>query len=108
MDDDLNMPEALASLFDMIRTGNKSLDSGELDAAGAGSALAVMKDMDRVLGLGRKEGLKPGDEIEALVEERQRARANKDWAESDRIRDELAARDWVVKDTDDGPKLTRM
>ena len=45
------------------------------------------------------------DEIMALVEARQRARASRNWAESDRIRDDLAARGWQVKDTPDGPVL---
>ena len=45
-------------------------------------------------------------EITALVDERQSARAGKDWARSDQLRDELLSRGWVVKDTKDGPKLT--
>jgi len=44
-------------------------------------------------------------EVSALVEQRQAARAAKDWAASDRLRDEIAELGWVVKDTKDGPKL---
>ena len=50
----------------------------------------------------------PGDEELFLVEARQSARASKNWAESDRIRDELSTRGWLVKDTPEGPVLTRM
>ena len=50
----------------------------------------------------------PGDDVLSLVDARQRARASRDWAESDRIRIELASRGWLVKDTPEGPLLTRM
>jgi len=44
--------------------------------------------------------------VHALVDERQAARAAKNWAESDRLRDAIAAAGWIVKDTKEGPKLT--
>ena len=47
-------------------------------------------------------------EITALLEERLAARAAKDWAKSDTLRDELLKRGWMVKDTKDGTKLTRV
>lgn len=50
----------------------------------------------------------PDADVLSLVEERQRARASKNWVESDRLRDELSARGWLVKDTPDGPVLTRL
>jgi hypothetical protein len=53
------------------------------------------------------EGDAPDDKVLSLLESRQQARAAKNWAESDRIRDELSARGWMVKDTPDGPALTR-
>ena len=53
----------------------------------------------------REESEEPDPEILSLVEARQRARASKDWAESDRIRNELSARGWMVKDTPEGPVL---
>ena len=49
----------------------------------------------------------PGEEVLSLVEARQSARASKNWAESDRIRDAIASRGWIVKDTPEGPLLTR-
>ncbi|MBN1400028.1 MAG: cysteinyl-tRNA synthetase [Anaerolineae bacterium] len=49
----------------------------------------------------------PSDEVLALVEERTNARAHKDWATSDRLRDEIAALGWEVRDTPQGPELTR-
>ena len=54
------------------------------------------------------EEKKPDDEVLSLVRDRQQARASKNWAESDRIRDAIASRGWLVKDTPEGPLLTRM
>ena len=45
--------------------------------------------------------------VDVVTEQRQQARADKEWAESDRIRDELAGLGWVVKDTPEGPKLQK-
>jgi cysteinyl-tRNA synthetase len=50
----------------------------------------------------------PGEDILALVEARQHARVTRDWPESDRIRNELTARGWMVKDTPEGPLVTRI
>ena len=50
----------------------------------------------------------PGNEVLALLDARQRARASRNWVESDRIRNELASRGWSVKDTPDGPVLTKL
>jgi len=61
--------------------------------------------MNSVLALERDALVIPA-EVTTLVEQRQHARAAKNWAESDRLRDEIAALGWIVKDTKDGPKLT--
>ena len=50
---------------------------------------------------------KPSEEVLALAEQRQQARAGKNWAESDRLREQIAAFGWTVQDTKDGPKLVR-
>jgi cysteinyl-tRNA synthetase len=107
LDDDLNISRALAALFDMTHAGNRLLDSGEMSAAEAAAADASLSDFDRVLGV-----LEPGEEqideeLQELARQRVVARKNKDWAEADRIRDELAARGWVIQDTPEGPKLKR-
>ena len=47
------------------------------------------------------------EEVLALVEQRQQARTSKNWASSDQLRDRIAALGWIVKDTKEGPKLTR-
>ncbi|MBP9747708.1 cysteine--tRNA ligase, partial [Patescibacteria group bacterium] len=71
---------------------------------------ATLREMDRVLGLGiatwQQEAQDIPEEIQRLAEERQQARAQKDWAASDRLRDALAAQGWVVRDTPSGFELT--
>ena len=96
---------ALGHLFDLIRESNAALDRGALPAAPAAALLADWQRLDGVLALQRESAAVPA-EVTALVEQRQRARAEKQWAESDRLRDAIAALGWVVKDTKDGPKLT--
>ncbi len=106
MDDDLNISEALAALFDMVRDGNSAIDAG-LEKVGAKATLDLICDLDRVLGIFEKQEDKPGDEALRLADEREIARKAKNWAESDRLRKALAETGWEVRDTPEGPKLKR-
>ena len=107
MDDDFNTPEALAVIFDLANQVNRLR---EADADAASQKAAVLKKLANVLGLleqdpveflqsGAGEG-KDGTDIDALIDARNAARENKDWAEADRIRDELDAMGIVVEDKD--------
>ena len=104
MDDDLNTSEALGALFPFLREINAAIDAGTLDAAGAAAAAAGLREADAVLGLlpARAEVLP--EEIEGAIAARNAARKNKDFATSDRIRDELAGKGIVLED---GPAGTR-
>lgn len=107
LDDDLAISPALAALFDLVRDVNRRLAERRLSTADAGSAMAALRDLDEVLGvLPGDEGGLP-DELRALLEARAAARAARDWAASDRIRDELAAAGIVVEDTRDGQRWRR-
>ncbi len=105
LDDDLNISGAMGHLFDLIRESNRALDGGALTAGQATELVGAWRRMNSVLGFERGAAAVPA-EILALVEQRLAARAAKEWAESDRLRDAIAALGWVVKDTKDGPKLT--
>jgi cysteinyl-tRNA synthetase len=107
MDDDFNTPEALAVLFDLANQVNRLKDE-DIDAAT--KKAAVLKKLANVLGLleaNPEQYLQSGanddsdaEKIEALIAARKEARENKDWAEADRIRDELDALGIVLEDKD--------
>jgi cysteinyl-tRNA synthetase len=106
--DDLNAPEALAALFTFVRRANAELDKGGTDEAGLAAARDVFAKMMGVLDI-LPDAEAPVDvELAAWVEERlaarKAARAARDFAESDRIRDELIGRGIVVEDTAQGVK----
>jgi len=108
LDDDLNVSAALAALFDGVRELNRRIDARALSRADAGRALALLADIDTVLGI----GLAPSDALDpdlaAMVEARAAARAARDWAESDRLRDTLAERGIAIEDTRDGQRWRRL
>lgn len=105
LDDDLNISGAMGQVFDLIRDTNRALDSGALDAAGAAAVHAAWQRMNSVLRF-EADAVEIPAEVTELLAQRQAARAAKNWAESDRIRDAIAALGWVVKDSKDGPKLS--
>jgi cysteinyl-tRNA synthetase len=105
LDDDLNTSAALVALFDLVSEGFRRIQQNRLSPEEARAAVDVLQRMDGVLAILTPDTQGPDQEIMALVEARQQARAAKNWAESDRVRDELARRGWAVKDTSDGPKL---
>ena len=121
---DLNMPEAFAALFGLIRDGNTALDAAVAAGNGergmgngeqgtgneAASCLELLHRMDTVFGFiffGVKDDELPAD-VQAQLDARAAARKAKQWAESDRIRDALRAAGWEVKDTPQGQKVRRL
>ncbi|MCK5850166.1 MAG: cysteine--tRNA ligase [Kiritimatiellae bacterium] len=107
LDDDLNMPEALGALFNMVHVGNKEIDAGLVDSLVAATALSILDDMDSILGVFVDCKDEVDDQVNILVQARAEARNSKNWAESDRLRDAIAALGWEVRDTPDGQKLKR-
>ena len=107
LDDDLNISAAWSAIFDMTHRGNRALDAGQVSAPAAAAVEALLDDFDRVLGLLTPASEQADDATLGLLEERESARRARDWKESDRLRDELAARGWTIQDTPKGPKLRR-
>ena len=103
MDDDLDTPAAMALLFETVRQANSALDIEDED--GAAPLAAAVRELAGAVGLElRGESRAPAD-VENLARQREDARARRDFATADRLRDELASRGWVVEDTAAGPTL---
>jgi len=104
MDDDLNTADAISAIFDIVSATNKTVSKdGDNSKDVLEKVLAAIHEIGDVLGLFEEKVATEGDaEIEALIEKRNEARKNKDWAEADRIRDELKARNIILKDTPAG------
>lgn len=108
LDDDLNISGALAAVFDYIRVINKHLDEDAVSKDGAQNALGLLDKLDAVVGvLGDAPEQDTPQEILDLVQDRQDARRNKDFARADAIRDELTEKGWVLEDTPDGPRVKK-
>ncbi|HEX5588935.1 MAG TPA: cysteine--tRNA ligase [Candidatus Limnocylindrales bacterium] len=111
LDDDLNASAALAALFELVREANRRLAARSISEADAGQIGALLRDLDRVLAVlpdaaAADDNLEP--ELAALIEARAAARAAREWARSDELRDALAARGIVVEDTRDGQRWRRL
>ena len=105
VNDDLNLPSAFAALFDLVRQTNAHL----AEVSDPAALLSVFRRMDEVLGVvffGRAAVAEVPPEVQALVDARAAARAAKNWAESDRLRAEIAAAGWIVKDSREGQSLS--
>jgi cysteinyl-tRNA synthetase len=100
INDDLNMPRAMAVVQEMLKSDMPNTDKH-----------ATILDFDRVLGLSLDRVDKPQEipsGVQKLVEARRRAREAKNWAESDRLRDEIQALGYSVKDTREGVKIIKI
>ncbi len=104
LDDDLNVSAGLAAVFDLVREVNRRIEARQLSTGDAGRILALLRDIDQVLGVLPDVDVPLSDDVQALLEQRTRARTDRDWAASDRLRDELAARGIAVEDTRDGQR----
>lgn len=103
MDDDLNTADGIAAIFDLVSDINVNIINKESSKTVCQKAVDMFDELTGVLGLiyNRKSNEVDFD-IEAMIEERQQAKANKDWATADRIRDELKAKGIILKDTRQG------
>lgn len=111
LDDDLGVPQALAAVHETVRRGNAALDAGDL--AAARTAAAEVRAMTGVLGIDPLDARwqDAGDTattealdalVRTMIDQRAQARADKDWAAADRIRDAIAAAGIVLEDGSDG------
>jgi cysteinyl-tRNA synthetase len=103
--DDFNTPAARAVLFEWVGEANRRLDAGEQVGVGRLAEMLHALGLEDVLAADAAGG--PGADAERLLAEREQARAERDFARADALRDELAGLGWVVRDTPDGARLVR-
>ncbi len=111
LDDDLNIAEALGAVFAFVRATNERMASGEFTMAEREAADHFFQDIGAVLGFTfghAAEDVEIPQSILALVEKREEARAEKRFAEADRIRDELKEKGYLVEDTPEGRRVKRI
>ena len=101
INDDLNMPQAMAVLNELLKTDIPNEDK-----------LATVLDFDKVLGLELQKKIENKieipTEIQDLLDERKEARNNKNWAKSDELRDKIKSLGYEVKDTSEGQQVTKI
>ena len=106
MADDLNTAEAVAQLFELSREANRLADAGTLSKAGAAEVLAAFRKFDSIIGCLDVDKVPEAEEIPpelaALAEQRAAARKAKNFAESDRLRDEISAKGYLIEDVPGG------
>jgi cysteinyl-tRNA synthetase len=94
-------------LFESIRETNRAIDENKLDAGSAKAWLDWWKRINTVLDLEAEVEVVVPPEVAQLANEREKARREKNWKRSDELREKISAIGWDVRDTKDGPKLTR-
>ena len=108
MDDDFNTADAITAIFDLIKdiNTNISIDSSKELCE---KALELIRELGGPLGMLQKSTKgNLEDEIEKLIEERQQARKNRDFALADKIRDDLKERNIILEDTPQGVRWKRI
>ena len=109
MDDDLNTADAISVLFEMVKDINTALAENNLSKDSAQKGYDLLKELCDVLGIFKEEqSASLEDEIEKLIEERQQARKDKNFARADEIRDYLKDQGIVLEDTPQGVKWKRV
>lgn len=107
MDDDMNTADAISTIFDLVSAINVAVKDGASKTY-AEAALKMIAELTDVLGIFQiEEEDMIGDELQALIDERQAARKEKNWARADEIRDQLAAMGITLKDTPQGVQVIR-
>ncbi len=108
LDDDLNLPQGIGVVFELVREANAALDENRVGAGARGALLGLLEDVDGHLDVmgGEEPGL--ADEVERLIAEREAARAAKDFDRADRIREALRERGIALEDSRDGVRWRRV
>ena len=107
MDDDLNTAGALGALFVFIKDANIAIDAGRITPSDAEGIRTALMKIDPVFDIYPKRDEMLDEDVQKLIDARIAARKSRDFAESDRIRDELVGRGIVLEDTPAGTRWKR-
>lgn len=108
LENDLNLPEALASLFELIKKGNSLITEEKMNLDSAKKIEGLLKEFDSILGVIFYEEEKLSNEEEKLISEREAARKNKEWEKADKLRSKLMEFGIVVEDSAVGTSWKRI
>ena len=107
LDDDLNLPQGMGHVFELLREANAALDSGDVGEAAARELLLLMADVDAHVDVVAVRDTALAGEVEQLIAQREAARKARDFATADRIRDELRDRGIALEDSKEGVRWRR-
>lgn len=108
LDDDLGMPAALSHIFDFVRDVNKLMLENKVDDLNAKAVIVQMEAFDKILGVLEEEEIEIPEEIQELAAKREKARAEKRWEESDKLRDLIKEKGFFIEDSKKGTKIKKI
>ena len=108
MDDDLNISSALANIFNFVKEINTLMMKNEVGKNNAKEIINLMNDFDKVLGVFQEKEERLSHELKKLIDEREKARKEKDFARADRLRNELKEKGIILEDTKDGGRWKKI
>ena len=108
LDDDLNLPQGIGLLFELLREANAALDAERVGERGRQALLQLIDDVDAHLDVVRADEPGLADEVERLIADREVARKARDFGSADRIREELRQRGIALEDSKDGVRWRRV
>ena len=108
LDDDLNLPQGVGLVFELVREANAALDAGRVGKEGLQGLLGLISDFDAHLDVVRSEEPGLAQEVERLIAEREAARKGRDFPRADQIREELRERGIALEDSKEGVRWRRV
>jgi cysteinyl-tRNA synthetase len=108
LDDDLNLPQGIGLVFELVREANAALDAGRVGEQGREDLLRLIEDYDAHLDVVRSEEPGLAQEVERLIAEREAARKGRDFSRADQIREELREKGIVLEDSKEGVRWRRV
>ncbi|OGN03679.1 MAG: cysteine--tRNA ligase [Candidatus Yanofskybacteria bacterium RIFCSPHIGHO2_01_FULL_43_42] len=107
MDNDFNTPDALGSVFEFIRTANPMVNTNSLDTKSINSVKLYLEKVNSILGIVTTDKKEIPEEIQKMIKEREKFRAEKNYEESDKLRDKIRSLGYEIEDTIYGPIATK-